>query len=413
MAEQNNSRFSTVIIGVLFFIFGFITWVNGTLIPYLKIACELTDSQSYFVATAFYISYFFTAIPSSWVLQRVGFKRGMMLGLMVMSVGALVFVPAALFRSYPVFLAGLFVIGTGLSLLQTAANPYVTVVGPIESAASRISVMGICNKLAGTLAPIIMGAIILKNSDELKLQLAQLSGDAHIAKLNELAARVISPYTYISIGFAILATLIYFSPLPDIDEQQEEKATEAFSISKYPRLLFGVITLFLYVGAEVIAGDTIGNYGTSWNIPLDEAKVFTSYTLVSMIVGYIIGIFLIPKYLTQEKALFLSAITGIIFTFMIYLTSGFTSVAFVALLGLANALMWPAIWPMAIYGLGAHTKMASALLIMAIAGGAVMPLLYAQVSDLVGSRQTGYLVLLFCYAEILWYATRFKIKTSV
>jgi FHS family L-fucose permease-like MFS transporter len=412
MTEQRSNSYATIIIGVLFFIFGFITWVNGTLIPYLKIACELTDSQSYFITFAFYISYFFTAIPCSWILQRTGFKKGMMLGLLVMSLGAALFIPAALGRSYILFLGGLFVIGTGLSLLQTAANPYVTVVGPIESAASRISVMGICNKVAGALAPIIIGSIILSNADELKAQLLTLNEPDRIAKLNELASRVIMPYTWIAIGFAVLAFLVRFSPLPDIKEAPDATPEDKFDITKYPQLLFGVLTLFVYVGAEVIAGDTIGNYGMYWNISLDKSKIFTSYTLISMIVGYIIGIFLIPKYIKQEKALMISAFVGIAFTILVLSTSGFVSVAFVALLGLANALMWPAIWPMAINGLGKHTKIASALLIMAIAGGAVMPLLYSRLSVMFDSKQMGYVLLIVCYSAIAWYGYRFKIKAE-
>ncbi len=413
MTDQKNNKYATVIIGALFFIFGFITWVNGTLIPYLKIACDLNDSQSYFITFAFYISYFFTAIPCSWILKRTGFKKGMMLGLFVMSIGAAIFIPAAMSRSFILFLVGLFVIGTGLSLLQTAANPYVTIVGPIESAASRISVMGICNKVAGALAPIIIGSVILSNADGLRLQLLTLNETDRIVKLNELASRVILPYTLIAIGFAVLAFLIRFSPLPDIKEADEEKTEEQFSITKYPQLLFGIFTLFIYVGAEVIAGDTIGNYGVYWNINLDRSKIFTSYTLVSMIIGYIIGIVAIPKYIKQETALMISAVVGVLFTIMILLTEGFVSVSFVALLGLANAIMWPAIWPMAIHGLGKHVKIASALLIMAIAGGAVMPLIYSSISVSLGSKQLGYLILILCYSIILWYGYKFKIKAAV
>ncbi len=410
MKEEKNNTYATVIIGALFFIFGFITWVNGILIPYLKIACELTDSQLYFITFAFYISYFFTAIPSSWILKRIGFKKGMMLGLFVMSFGAALFIPAAELRSFILFLIALFVIGTGLSIIQTAANPYVTIVGPIESAASRISVMGICNKVAGALGPVIMGSIILKNADGIKKELISLAEPERLEKLNELASRVIMPYTLLAIGFAILAILVRFSPLPEIEEPKDEKPEEKFDIFKYPQLLFGIITLFIYVGAEVIAGDTIGNYGTSIGISLESAKIFTSYTLISMILGYIIGILVIPKFISQEKALIISAFTGILFTLIVLCTNGFLSVAFVALLGLANALMWPAIWPMAINGLGKHTKFASALLIMAIAGGAIMPLLYAQLSNLLGSKQWGYVLLIFSYGFIAWYGYRFKIK---
>jgi FHS family L-fucose permease-like MFS transporter len=164
-SPARNYWTSMLIIGMLFFIFGFVTWLNGILIPYLKIACQLTNVQSLLVAFAFYISYFVMALPSSWVLNRTGFKNGMMAGLMVMAVGALIFVPAALSRTYALFLGGLFVMGTGLAILQTASNPYITIIGPRETAATRISIMGICNKIAGALAPLILAYFILNDGD--------------------------------------------------------------------------------------------------------------------------------------------------------------------------------------------------------------------------------------------------------
>lgn len=166
--NKNSYVLSISIIGALFFIFGFVTWLNATLIPYLKIACELsTDAEAYLVTSAFYISYFVMALPSSWVLKKIGFKNGMSLGLFVMAIGSLVFIPAAMSRTYGMFLTGLFIQGTGLSILQTAANPYVTILGPIESAAKRISIMGIANKVAGILSPLILGVIVLKGIDGL------------------------------------------------------------------------------------------------------------------------------------------------------------------------------------------------------------------------------------------------------
>src|SRR3954465_5458479 len=164
--RQTNTK-AIFIIGALFFIFGFVTWLNGTLIPFLKLACDLkSDSQALLVTFAFYMAYFFLAIPSSFILNRTGFKNGMSLGLAVMAVGALLFVPAASTRSFALFLAGLFVQGMGLALLQTASNPYISVIGPLESAASRISIMGICNKIAGALSPLILGAIVLKGASD-------------------------------------------------------------------------------------------------------------------------------------------------------------------------------------------------------------------------------------------------------
>lgn len=411
-AGRSGNNGAIYILGALFFIFGFVTWLNGTLIPYLKIACELNNFQSYLVAFAFYISYFFTAIPSSWVLKRTGYKKGMMIGLMVMAMGALLFIPAANSRLYPVFLAGLFIIGTGLSLLQTASNPYITIVGPLESAARRISIMGICNKVAGTLAPIILGAVILHDSDSLVERIAGLSGEARLEELNSLAQRVILPYTLMAATLLALAGMIRFSKLPEIVIEEQNSAggsvgAEKSSVFQYPQLVLGVFALFLYVGAEVIAGDTIGLYGQRQGIPLSEAKNFTSFTLAAMVIGYIIGIITIPKYLKQDIALALSAFAGIVLTFISISSTGYVSVLCIALLGLANALMWPAIWPLAIEGLGKFTKIGSALLIMGISGGALLPLVYGSLADAPSiGPQLAYLVLLPCYLFILWYALR-------
>ncbi len=398
------------ILGVLFFIFGFVTWLNGTLIQYLQIACELNTFQSLLVAFAFYISYFVMALPSSWILQKTGFKKGMMLGLFVMAVGALVFIPAAHSRTYELFLIGLFIIGTGLSVLQTAANPYITIIGPIESAAVRISVMGICNKVAGVLAPIILGAIVLSDSDTLVQELQQLNEVQKNIRLDELASRVIFPYSIMAGVLVVLGLMIRFSPLPEIEAEQEEGKNEISkkaTVFQFPNLVLGVIALFLYVGVEVIAGDTIGTYGQSQDIPLSETKNFTAYTLTAMVIGYIIGILTIPKFISQAKALAVSAITGIIFSVAVVFTQGYVSVLFVALLGLANALVWPAIWPLAIQGLGKFTKTGSALLIMAIAGGATLPLIYGKLADVPSiGHQQAYWIMVPCYLFILFYSVK-------
>jgi glucose/galactose transporter len=351
------------------------------------------------------------------VLEKTGFKKGMMLGLLVMAVGALVFIPAAQTRTYYLFLTGLFIIGTGLSVLQTASNPYITIVGPIESAARRISIMGICNKVAGVLAPIILGAIILSDADLLVGQLQVMNETEKTLKLNELASRVILPYSLMAGALVALAVMVRFSALPEIEAEQEDHlshhATESkTSIMQFPHLIFGVIALFLYVGVEVIAGDTIGTFGQSQGIPLSEAKNFTSFTLSAMVIGYIIGIVAIPKYLSQATALAASAVVGILFSIIAINTSGYTSVLFIALLGLANALVWPAIWPLAIDGLGKFTKTGSALLIMAIAGGALLPLVYGSLADIPGiGQQNAYYLMVPCYAFMLLYALKgYKVR---
>ncbi|MEB0248993.1 MULTISPECIES: sugar MFS transporter [unclassified Mucilaginibacter] len=396
------------IIGMLFFIFGFITWLNSVLIPYLKLACELTTVEAYLVTTAFYISYFVLAIPSAWILKVTGFKKGMSVGLAIIAVGALIFIPAALTRYYGLFLLGLFIQGSGLALLQTASNPYITILGPPESAAKRISIMGISNKIAGALAPIVLGAITLKNADGFKERLATMAADVKIAELNELASRVILPYIIIVIVLLILAVIIYYSSLPEIDTDQEDEMTAISnsgktSITQFPHLLLGVLTLFFYVGVEVIAGDTIINYGSTQGIALGTAKFFTTGTLVFMLVGYGVGILCIPKYLSQEKAMKLSAGLGIILSAVAILTTGYISVAAIALLGLANSLVWPAIWPMALSGLGRFTKIGSSLLIMGIAGGAIVPLAYGALAQAL-NPSLGYIVLIPAYLFILYYA---------
>ena len=406
-SKSNTSR-SIVIIGCLFFIFGFITWLNSVLIPYLKIACELNNLQSYLVAFSFYISYFVMAIPSAGILRLVGFKKGMSLGLLVMAIGALVFIPAALSRMFGLFLLGLFIQGTGLSVLQTAANPYITILGPSKSAAKRISIMGVCNKLAGAIAPIILGAIALKDVDILIEKLHQMPVAEKAQQLNELALRVINPYIIIAIVLVILALWIYRSSLPEIDTDHEDQTvaetnSNKKSVFQFPHLILGTIAMFFYVGVEVLAADSVISYGSSQGIALSSAKFFATTTLISMIIGYLIGIVTIPKYITQENALKISALLGIILTFIALLTNGFTSVLFISLLGLANALVYPAIWPLAIDGLGRFTKIGSSLLIMAIAGGAVIPLLYGFLSDKFAPREA-YWIIIPSYLIIFYYA---------
>ena len=401
------------IIALLFFIFGFVTWLNGTLIPFLKLACELkTDTQAYLVATAFYMAYFFLAIPSSKILERTGFKNGMALGLVVMAAGSLVFIPAAYARNFGVFLAGLFVQGAGLSLLQTASNPYVSIIGPIESAARRISIMGIANKIAGALSPIVLGALVLKNASALEEQVKNAATDAERAGLlDELAQRVIGPYAVIAVVLLVLALFIRRSNLPDIDSEGDLEgdatvATDKTSVLQFKHLILGAFAIFFYVGAEVMAGDIISTYGKNLGFSLDQTKYFTTFTLIAMLGGYVLGIRAIPKYISQQKSLKWAAILGILFTFGAVLSEGATSVTFVALLGLANAPMWPAIFPLGIRNLGRFTKIGSALMIMGIAGGAVIPLLYGKLSELVPFQTAFLLIMLFCYAYILHFATR-------
>lgn len=402
------------IIGLLFFIFGFITWLNGTLIPFLKLACELDTLQALFVTFAFYISYFFLAIPSSRILHKTGFKNGMALGLVVMALGCLIFIPAAQMRAFPLFLTGLFVQGMGLALLQTASNPYISILGPIESAAQRISIMGICNKVAGILSPLILSSIVLKNATAIEREIESAT-DVVLKNglLDKLAGRVIAPYVVMALALAVLAWLIRRSALPEIDTNADV-ADDALQISakgrssvwQFPHLALGVLALFLYVGVEVMAGDVIGIYGKSLGFDLDQTKYFTTFTLAAMLVGYILSILLIPKYVSQQDFLKYSALLGVVLTVATYFSSGSTAVTCIALLGLANAVMWPAIFPLAINRLGKFTQIGSAWLIMGIAGGAILPQLYGLLEKSIGYQDAFLWLMLPCYAYIFYYATR-------
>jgi len=390
----------------------------------MKTINELTTAQSLLVASASYISFVVMALPASYILTKIGYRKGMSLGLFVMAIGALVFIPAAEARTYWVFLAGIFIQGLGMTLLQTASNPYITILGPIESAAKRIAIMGIANKVAGALGSLIFGAILLSGIDEIKDKLSVVGEAEKTQLLNVMADSVVIPYVIMAIILAVLGILIRRAPLPHVEaepiEEAKEGETSKTSIFQFPHLWLGVLTLFVYVGVEVIAGDTIIAYGTSLGFPAADAKFFTTFTLLAMVFTYALGIFLIPKYINQAFALKASAVLGIVFTFGIVFTSGYISILFVAALGIANALVWPAVWPLTLKGLGKFTKTASALLIMAISGGAIIPPLYGKfvdgtkadlmakgISEAAAAAQaatTGYWILLPCYLIILYYA---------
>jgi MFS transporter, FHS family, L-fucose permease len=383
----------------LFALFGCVTWLNGVLIPFLKLVCRLDTVEALLVTFAFYIAYFVMAIPSARVLTVTGYKYGMALGLGVMAAGTVLFLPAALLRSYVLFLTGLFVQGTGLCLLQTAANPYVIVLGPHESAARRVSIMGVCNKLAGAISPMLLGALVFAGFDRVS---PATHGASSAAALDGLAHRLIAPYVSIAVVLVALAIGIGRSGLPE-PREPDDGTGEAFRWLRHPLLLFGFWALFFEMAVEVIAGDTIVLYGQALHFPIETARFFASLTLGAMVVGYLLGIVLIPKRLTQERALALSAAIGIVLTLAVAVTHGMESVLFVASLGFANAVLWPAIFPIALTGLGEHTKTGAAIMIMAIAGGAVVPPCYGLLARVVGS-QMAYLALVPMYALILSYA---------
>ena len=398
-----------IIIGSLFFVFGFVTWVNSVLIPYFKLICELSVQQAMLVTFAFYISYFVMAFPSSLILKRTGYKNGMMLGLFVMAAGALIFIPAASTRAYSLFLVGLFIEATGLTLLQTAANPYVTILGPIESAASRISIMGVCNKVAGAIAPLLLVGAVVRNPneiDEVQRQLVTTSVNEKQIILDELSARLIMPYLIIALVLIALGLVIRFTKLPEIRDDSisaPETTGGKRSLLQHPHLLLGALAIFCAVGVEVVVVDTIINYGQYTGLSFREAKYFATYTLLIMIVSYVIGIFTIPKIITQRNVLILSAVFGILLTIFTMTTEGPLSVWFIAFMGLGNALLWPSIWPLSLHGLGTLTSKGSALLVMGVVGGAVVPMFYGMLSDAVNPH-SAYWILIPFYAYLVYFA---------
>lgn len=395
--QNRTALLPMVICCALFFIFGFVTWANGTLIPFLKLALNLeTDLQAFFVTFASYIAYFFLALPSSWILHKIGFKNGLVLGMVILGVGSLIFIPAADNRSYGLFLTGIFIQGSAMALLQTAVNPYLSIIGPIDSAAARISIAGLCNKGAGVLVPIIFGILFLKNSEEVTAKInATTDINVKNAILDELLQRVHTPYITLAIIFVLFAVVIKFMHLPEVNEEEEEvadtdsndnkyaeiKSTKKTSVFQYPHLFLGAFAIFCCVAAEVMAGDGIATYGRELHIDPSLVRFSTSFTLICMLVGYVVGIITIPKIVSQQMALRICATSGVVLSIISAFSSGYVSYYAVALLGLANSLMWPAIFPLGIKGLGKFTKTGSAIMIMGIAGGALVLPIYGFLKD--------------------------------
>ncbi|ACF53123.1 glucose/galactose MFS transporter [Stenotrophomonas maltophilia] len=409
-SARPNVATSIAIVGVLFFLIGFFTWLNGPLITFVKLAFELSEVGAFLVLMVFYLSYFFLALPASWILRRTGMKKGLSLSLLVMAGGAALFGEFATQRWYPGALGGLFVIGSGLALLQTAINPYISILGPIETAARRIALMGICNKIAGMLAPVLIGTVVLHGIGDLSATVAAADEATKAQLLNEFAAKIHAPYLAMAGLLVVLAVAVLFSPLPEIKSSEANAtpvaagAAERRSIFQFPHLWLGVLCLFVYVGVEVMAGDAIGTYGHGFDLPLDQTKMFTSLTLGAMLVGYVVGLLLIPKVVSQSRYLTISAVLGVVFCLGAWATHGYVSVAFVALLGFANAMMWPAIFPLAIRGLGRFTETGSALLVMGIAGGAIIPQLFAVLKQHIDFQLVFVLLMVPCYLYILFYS---------
>ena len=402
---------SLAMVGCLFFVFGLVSWVNSILVPYFKVACDLKSGlQTYLVTFAFYIAYLVMTVPASFLLKKVGYKKGAMIGLLIMATGTLLFWPAALTRTYAMFLAALFVIGTSLALLQSVANPFVTIIGPHESAAKRISVMGVCNKFAGIIAPLLFAAVVIRPEDKeimAAVESGLLVGPAKEAALDEMIRGVIPPYLVLTVFLAIFAVIFFKSPIKDINPDKDNKSVEGTqdrsSVWAYPYLVLGVLALFCHLGSQQISIATIIEYAQSMGMDLDSAKVFPSYTLACILGGYLLGIIFIPKYISQQKALVVCTITGLILSILVLALPLKASIWCVVLLGIPNSLIYAGIWPLAIRGLGKWTTLGSSLLVMALCGNAILSLLYGLMTDYM-SLQTSYWLLLPCFIYMIFYA---------
>jgi FHS family L-fucose permease-like MFS transporter len=396
------------IIGILFFAFGFLTWITGVLIPYFQICLQLTNTQASLVSFATYIAYFAMALPSAWVLKYTGYKKGMVLGLIMMAAGTALFIPAAYTRTYPLFLTGLFITGAGVTLLQTAVNPYVAIIGPIDSTAQRIGFMGLANKFAGIISTTALGSIFLFDADAIIANVNKAGVAAKATILNAYALKIVNPYLVITIVLLLLAVMIFFSRMPEINETQTEDGVitseikHKASVFHYPYLLMGILCLFVSCACEGLPIDGIIIYSRSLGIPIEQARHFTQYTLYAMVLGYLASTILIPRYLSQHKALQWCAILGLALTLGSYFNKSVISIYCLILTGFGAAMLWGTIWGLSIRSLGRFTKTGSAMLLMSVVGGGIFPPVFGKIIDNSPAHpQNAVLLLIPCYLILL------------
>ena len=398
-----------MIVGVVFFMIGFGVGISGFLVPALRSAFDLTTGQSYLVTAAIFSAFVIFGRPTGWVIKKIGYRKAMMIAFFIMALGMWLFVPSSKAVSFPLFLFALFVGGIGNTLLQGAVNPYITILGPENTAAVRFSLMGIMNKLAWWIAPLFLGLFI------------------DLANVN--VEDIILPFYIVTGIMIILGIFIYFAPLPEVkaEGEDEEEATESSyaagktSILQFPHLLLGVFALFVYVGIETLPMASIIDFARATFGNVDNLESYSKFVTIGLIAGYIFGVISIPRFISQQKALISFAILGIGSSMLlIYLPAQYAFYALL-LISFSNSLMWPAIWPLALKDLGKFTKAGASLLIMAIVGGAVIPLIFGTIVDavkttehaVVANYQTAYWIMVPCYIFILYFAiSGHKIRTK-
>lgn len=387
-----------VLIGSMFAVLGFALGINAFFVPFVKEAFHISITMSYLVMTATFLSFVVFGLPSGAIIKKFGYKGGMIIAFLIMAMGFYLIAPAAKLVSFPLLLVALFISGMGQTLLTGAVNTYVAILGPAESAASRIAIMGICSKTFYAVASLILAVFM----------------DLANVRIED----TILPFYIISGVLVVMGFLYYFAPLPEvlaIGEEDDDSTASSYAASKtsifqFPHLLLGVFAIFFDIGVEYIALGSITDYATILNLPSPESYVW--FVSAAMVVGYLFGAMFIPKFVSQGRALLISTLSGMLVTILIVFLPVGISIYLVALLGLANALMWPAIWPLAIADLGKFTKMGSSFLVMGIIGGAFLPLLFGYVAD-VASHQVAYLVCLPAYLYIMYFAfAGSKIRTK-
>lgn len=389
--KNNRNLIPLVYIGAMYFTVGFTMGINSYLLPLLQSALTVSAGESYLILAATFSAFLLFGYPSSLLIKRIGYKKTMAIAFAIYAVGFMMFIPSANRCSLRLFLLASFLCGTGNAVLQAAINPYVTILGPIDSAAKRMSMMGICNAFAWPTAPIILALIIGKEIEDVVL------------------ADITRPFFIISIVSLVLSVVMLFAPLKEIKAKGEDEADwgecpyaeHKKSIWQFPHLLIGCLALFLYVGVETIASATTVDYAT--NIGLANPDHYAIYPSIGMVTGYICGILLIPKFVSQKLALKICAYIAVIGTLLVVSTPPEVSIICITVVSLGCSLMYPSLWPLAIVDLGRFTKTGSSLLVTSIVGGAVIPTCFGFLKDSVGN-QAAYWLCLPSFLFILFYA---------
>jgi FHS family L-fucose permease-like MFS transporter len=404
--ETKNWLFPFILVTSLFFFWGFVHNLDPILIPHLRKAFNLTDLESSLVDSAVFIAYFVMALPAGYIMRKYGYKSGIMIGLILFGIGSLLFVPAANSLQYSFFLGALFIISCGLTFLETAANPYVTILGPSESATKRLNFSQSFNGLAAFIAPAFVGPMILSDKNYTQTQIEAMTPAVKHAYLVSEADSVKMPYLILGLIILAVAIIFYFTNMPDVkdeDVEGEDGASFAGAL-KSMRLRWGILAQFFYVGAQVCVGSFFIKMATSSSgIDEDSAAKYLGFFGLAFMLGRFFGTFLM-QYINPRKLLIIYTIINIALTIIAITGSGMIVVYCLIALAFFMSIMFPTIFSMGIDGLGHNTKIGSSLIVMSIVGGAFLPPILGIISDQTASIQYGYIVPLVCFLVILLFA---------